>query len=110
MLDAAGVGLLWLDVQGHEGHVLRGARSLTSLGTPVVLEFYPYILRRSRGMPMLSDVAAKRYTHFIDLGEPRPEGAPETMLNATADLPSFAARYSKHEARHFTDLLLLKMD
>jgi len=53
---------------------------------------------------------AKRYTHFIDLADAGPDRSAEAMLIPAANLPTFAARYSKHTARHFTDLLLLKMD
>jgi len=41
------IALVWMDVQGHEGHVLRGARQLLSRGVPVVAEFWPYGLARS---------------------------------------------------------------
>jgi FkbM family methyltransferase len=109
MLDAEAVGLVWLDVQGHEGHVLRGARSLTSAGTPVVLEFYPLMLSRSRGMPLLREVAAKRYTHFLDLRDVASPAAAGALLKPVVELSAYAARYSKHAEHHFTDLLLLRI-
>lgn len=40
-------GLIWLDVQGHEGHVLRGTGNVLSGGAPVVSEFWPYGISRS---------------------------------------------------------------
>lgn len=41
------VGLAWIDVQGHEGHVFRGGRSFFSRDIPVVAELWPYGLRRA---------------------------------------------------------------
>ena len=38
--------LVWIDTQGHESHVLRGAKNLFSSGTPFVMEFWPYGLVR----------------------------------------------------------------
>lgn len=46
-IDARRPGVLWIDAQGHEGHVLAGAQSLR--GWPTVVEFWPYALKRSGG-------------------------------------------------------------
>ena len=35
---ADAVGLVWIDTEGHEGHVLAGAASLVDRGVPIVLE------------------------------------------------------------------------
>ena len=37
-LDPADIGLLWVDVEGHEPEVLRGASTLLHAGVPIVLE------------------------------------------------------------------------
>lgn len=41
------VSLIWMDVQGHEGYVLKGASDLLRRGVPVVAEFWPYGIDRS---------------------------------------------------------------
>lgn len=43
--------LVWIDTQGHEGHVLRGARGLIAAGRLrfAVVECWPYGLERSGG-------------------------------------------------------------
>lgn len=43
----AAIGLLWIDVQGFEGHVLEGASRVLADRTPVELEFWPYGLARA---------------------------------------------------------------
>ena len=35
------ISLVWVDVQGHEGYVFRGARKLIGTGVPVVSEIWP---------------------------------------------------------------------
>ncbi len=46
-LDPGRIGLVWVDIQGHEGRLFRGARDTLSHGTPLISEFWPYGIRRS---------------------------------------------------------------
>jgi FkbM family methyltransferase len=39
--------VIWVDVQGHEGYVFRGAKSILARGIPVVSEIWPYGIARS---------------------------------------------------------------
>lgn len=43
------VSLVWMDIQGHEGKFLKGAREFfkSHLHVPVAMEFWPYGIRRS---------------------------------------------------------------
>ena len=43
------VSLVWMDIQGHEGKFLQGAREFfkSHQHTPVAMEFWPYGIRRS---------------------------------------------------------------
>lgn len=43
------ITLVWMDVQGHEGHVLGGGKDLFSTGVPLVTEVWPYGIHRSGG-------------------------------------------------------------
>lgn len=46
------IGLVWIDIQGHEGGLLEGAgKSLPRLRVPVVMEFWPYGLERAGVAP-----------------------------------------------------------
>lgn len=53
-VDLSSLGMVWMDVQGHEGHVLAGASTLLDSSIPVVAEFWPYGLRRSGGLNLFS--------------------------------------------------------
>ncbi len=46
-VDPQRIGLVWADVQGHEGHLLLGARKTLAGGAPVLTEFWPYGIERS---------------------------------------------------------------
>ena len=97
LIDPAQVGLLWMDVQGHEGHVLRGAASLRTRGVPIVLEVSP-----SDGeVETLASVVSDAYTHFVDLRSPRSEHE----LHDVARLADFAAPF---EESH-TDILVMRL-
>lgn len=41
------IALIWIDVQGHEGHVFAGGTHLLERGVPIVAEFWPYGLTRA---------------------------------------------------------------
>lgn len=44
--------LLWLDIEGYEGHALRGAFDLLTSGMPVVCEYNTQYLEQSNGMEL----------------------------------------------------------
>lgn len=48
-IDVSRSTLLSLDVQGHEGHVLDGARRLLAARPALLVEFWPYGLDRAQG-------------------------------------------------------------
>jgi FkbM family methyltransferase len=94
--DPDRVGLVWVDVQGHEAHVLAGAERLA--GVPWVVEYWPYGLRAAGSLDRLHELLPERFARFVDLragGGPRP----------AAEAASLAGRYSGVQG--FTDLLLL---
>ena len=99
-LEPEGVGMLWLDVEGHELEVLRGARSVLEHAPPIVMEFAHRHLRKGR-LESLEELLAKRYTHVLDLREPVEETPAVRPLSAMAAI-------AKRRKRGFTDLLVLR--
>jgi len=94
LLDTAGivpddVDLLWIDVEGHEGHVLAGARSLLTIGVPTVFELSPRHLDRSGGLGLLLDNVQRSFTHLLDLRcwheGPLPTSKTATLLERYKD-------------------------
>ena len=45
--------LLWMDIEGYEGHALSGASRMLSIGTPIVFEYNHSFLRESHGLGKL---------------------------------------------------------
>lgn len=97
------LGLVWIDAQGHDGHVLAGARSLTVGRVPVVVELWPYGLARSGGLEMIEEIISREYTHFVDL-----RGVPggRWELRPASTIAGLKRRYQSIE---HTDLLLLTL-
>jgi FkbM family methyltransferase len=97
VLDPESVGLLWLDVEGHELEVLEGASALLGRPVPLVMEFDPRILDRAR-IDRLRAILSPRYDSVIDLRTATREGA---EILTPGSLESIAARYP----HVYTDLL-----
>lgn len=57
--------LLWMDIEGYEGHALQGAKNLIAKGVPVVCEFNPHYLTESGGTKLLYDALSGH--RFFDL-------------------------------------------
>jgi len=66
-VDLSTVGIVWIDTQGHEGHVLSGASRLLSSDVPVVTEYWPYGLERANGLELFHEQVARNYREVIDL-------------------------------------------
>lgn len=66
-IDLTRVGLVWMDTQGHEGHILRGASSLLATDIPVVTEYWPYGLARAGGLELLHRLVASHYQRVVDV-------------------------------------------
>lgn len=60
--------LIWIDVQGYEGLVLKGAKDTLATGVPLVIEFWPYGLKRADTFEFLFE-ALRLYPFYIDLGQ-----------------------------------------
>jgi FkbM family methyltransferase len=97
-LDPGAVAFLWLDVEGHEYHVLTGAAAVLSGSPPLVMELYPKKLRRAGGIDSLPDLLALHYTHVADLRQ-------ASELMPIGAVPELIERYG----RGHTDLLLCRL-
>jgi FkbM family methyltransferase len=98
--DPEDIALIWMDVQGHERHVLEGAPRTLTGRAPVVAELWPYGLARAGVAPeaFVKTVAA-HFDRFYDLGDEAPVARPITHIERL---------FHRHEHfKSFTDLLLL---
>lgn len=74
-VDPARVGLIWVDVQGHEGQLLRGASRTIGARVPVLTEFWPYgILRAGLDPGSYVGILRQLFEAFLIL-DPEPEAS-----------------------------------
>lgn len=101
-VDLNDLGLAWIDTQGHEGHVLAGAHRLLASTAPVIMEYWPYGLRRAGGLELLHWLIRDSGRRVIDLREALQNGAARTL--SRAELDGLPERYPDGQ---YTDLALL---
>ena len=98
MIDAERTGLLWMDAEAHEGHILEGASSLLERGTPMVLEWNPVILDRvgDRGKDRAS---RRRELHALRRLHRNPDPVEPSFPLQTVDRATRAMRSGSSTAR-----------
>jgi FkbM family methyltransferase len=102
-------GIAWIDTQGHEAHVLAGAHTLLTSDVPMVIEYWPYGLRRAAGLELLHEIVAEHFAHVIDL---RTGDESQPRLLPASELPNLERSYGWCAANDhrtaYTDLLLAR--
>ncbi len=105
-VDLDATGLIWMDTQGHEAHILRGAKRLLGSPIPIVTEYWPYALRRAGGLDEFHEIVADQYPYVIDL---HPAGGGPPRVLPSEALPSIEAELQAVPSEHdvlATDLVL----
>jgi len=91
--------LIWIDTQGYEGYILKGAQNVLKYQIPLVVEFWPYGLERSGCLDDFKE-ACLNYSFFYDLSLLNPV---KNILN----LESFNNLYNTYINTDGTDILFL---
>jgi FkbM family methyltransferase len=102
-VDLDGVGLVWVDTQGHEPFVLAGASGLMSRRVPVVIEYSPAALVAAGGLAVLEAQIRDGYSTVVDV-HLLAHGCNDEAVAPASDIGLLAERY--RDVDH-TDLLLL---
>ena len=96
----AAVGLIWMDVQGHEYHVLKGAERLLSGDAPLLMEFWPFGLMKAQvDTGVYAAFLQSFFSRFHDLAE---EGSPSRPIT------EFLRLFETYSGESVTDLLFVK--
>ncbi len=90
--------LVWMDVQGYEGHVLSGARKLLAQKTPMGFEFWPYGLSRANSFECLIR-SLEPYGEYYDLGCDAPSPLPVSELRGIYE--------ERRTSQYQTDILVV---
>jgi FkbM family methyltransferase len=75
--------VIWMDVQGYEVEVLRGATQALSSGAALVMEYWPYGLHERGDLESVGELLGS-FDFFFDLGEVRPQRQPMRQLDKLA--------------------------
>ena len=70
-LQRSPVGMIFIDVQGHEPEALEGAKSLLRTGIPLVMEYTPTDMRRDARAEKLLRVLREQYNAYVVLEQDR---------------------------------------
>jgi FkbM family methyltransferase len=100
------IGLVWMDAQGHEGHILSAATTLLGSATPIVMEYWPHGLRGSGGLDLLHRLIAEHYSHVIDIAPPGGTGPRVLRADMLSGLESEYGWDRSDERDLGTDLVL----
>ena len=95
------IGLVWVDAQGHEAHILEGGERLLDQGIPWVIEYWPYGLTRQGGLDRLNKALAHRFSHVVDVRRSMTEK--RAVLVETASLGRIATELGDD----YTDFILV---
>ncbi len=98
VFDPAELGLVLIDVEGHEPHVLDGGESVFGNGVPLIVELNPKLLGLGGRTADFGPQLARYYTHVLDLRDRGAEFVP------VAEVPALIERYEGKS----TDLLAVK--
>jgi len=110
LVDPDGTGMLWIDAQAHEGHIMQGATALTSRGVPLLFEWDPRALDRTGGRAMIQEIAAREYTHFAPMRVDPARDGPKLWLRRVAELESYAERFlDPDRSEKVMDIMLLRL-
>jgi FkbM family methyltransferase len=101
------VSVVWVDTQGHEGHVLAGASALLARRVPWVIEYWPRALREAGGYDLLHALVREHFLEAIDIRRSIREGSPIRLPAAQIDEVDSGLLGSDGDPEHFTDLLLI---
>jgi FkbM family methyltransferase len=109
-IDVDRTGLMWIDAEAHEGHILAGATALLERGTPLVLEWNPSNLDKVGDRGRLQDAVAEHYTHFAGMHRNPNPNQPSFPLQTADCLPAYAERFlNPDNFLNKTDILVLRL-
>jgi hypothetical protein len=83
------VGLLWVDVEGHELHVMRGLKRLLARGVPISFEYTPQ-QHSDEAKREITALLGAHYTQIRSLNDPS-RRLPISALLTTQNMDDFLA-------------------
>jgi FkbM family methyltransferase len=91
--------VLWMDIQGYEGFALLGGKDLLKTRIPLIIEFWPYGMRRANAFSALKSAVA-HYDGYFDLSDP-------DKMHTIDTLDDLCRSIGECEEGSYTDILIL---
>ena len=98
--------LIWIDTQGYEPKILNGAHKLIESKAPIVVEFWPYGLKRNNMWNEMLKILEK-FDYFVDLSSKNIK-VEKISHKSLTDLTGGWQKEEKNKHSLFTDLILLR--
>jgi FkbM family methyltransferase len=93
--------LIWMDTQGHEGIILKGAKLSIKKQIPIVLEFTPSFIEANGSYDCFKLLLGYSFVYDLNEAKPIPVEFNEIVLKNLFD------KYHKHPLHFYTDLLFI---
>jgi hypothetical protein len=88
-----------MDIQGYEGFALLGGKDLLKTRIPLIIEFWPYGMRRANAFSALKSAVA-HYDGYFDLSDP-------DKMHTIDTLDDLCRSIGECEEGSYTDILIL---
>ena len=98
--------MVWIDTQGYEPVILSGSDNLIKSKTPIVVEFWPYALKRAGHWDKMLKIFSK-FDYFLDLSSSNIKPVEINEKNLSI-LKNGWDNEKKGNFSLYTDLILLK--
>lgn len=105
--ELGAVSLVWVDTQGHEGHVMAGASKLLARRVPWVIEYWPSALKAAGGLDQLHTLVSANFEEVVDVRASLLAGEPVRYAASRIEEVDGKLPGDEADIEHFTDLILL---
>lgn len=101
------IAYLWVDVQGYEYFVLKGAENIISQKSlAVLIEYWPHGLKQTKTLSLLNEYLIDNFNYFIDLTTLKPGKEPTPQ--PIDEIISLSDKITKTNHMGHTDIFLIK--
>lgn len=68
-IDIKDIGFMWVDTQGFDVFVMDGAKKILESKIPVMIEFWPKVLKENNALDLQFEIIKKYYDKFVIVNE-----------------------------------------
>lgn len=100
-VNLSDIELVWIDTQGYDFYVLKGASKIIESQIPLVIELHPFLMKQAEvNFDEFVDFITTKFDYVFDLGQNNPQELPSSFIK------KILAMYSQNDTQ-YTELLLI---